>query len=59
MSKKTKARKSLQEILQSVSDELFPAELGRKIVTLDSRDVMGDTALHIWFDERIVTESIS
>jgi len=44
---KTKERKSLEEILQSVSDVMFPAELGEKQVFVDSRDVEGDTPLHV------------
>jgi len=44
---KTKQRKTLKEILQSVSDVMFPAELGEKQVNIDSRDVEGDTPLHV------------
>jgi len=44
---KTKKRKTLEEILQSVSDVMFPAELGEKQVLIDSRDVEGDTPLHV------------
>lgn len=44
---KSKERKSLEEILQSVSDVMFPAELGEKQVFIDSRDVEGDTPLHV------------
>jgi len=39
--------RSLHEVLQSVSDVLFPAELGDAPVSLDSRDVDGDTPLHV------------
>ncbi|MES1195726.1 MAG: ankyrin repeat domain-containing protein [Steroidobacter sp.] len=42
-----KQRRSLQEILQSTSDVLFPAELGERVVTIDSCDVCGDTPLHV------------
>lgn len=44
---KIKKRKSLEEILQSVSDVMYPAELGEKQVYIDSRDVEGDTPLHV------------
>jgi ankyrin repeat protein len=39
--------RSLQEILQSTSDVLFPEELGTREVFLDSRDCEGDTPLHV------------
>jgi len=39
--------RSLEEILQSTSDNLFPAELGERIVTVSSRDCDGDTPLHV------------
>jgi len=44
--------KRLEEVLQSASDRLFPAEIGEK-VCLDSRSSDGDTALHvfIWSNE--------
>lgn len=47
-------RKNLEEVLQSVSDVLFPAELGKKLVKIDSRDMTGDTPLHvlIWSKDR-------
>ena len=38
---------TLDEVLQSTSDTLFPAELGRRKVELSSRDVDGDTPLHV------------
>ena len=44
---KKKARQSLEEILASVSDVLYPEKLGAARVTLDSVDCMGDTALHV------------
>lgn len=49
-----KKRRSLDEILQSTSDVLFPAEMGEKIVAVDSRDVCGDTPLHVmtWRSDR-------
>ena len=39
--------RSLSDVLQSTSASLFPAELGRRIVAIDSRDADGDTPLHI------------
>ncbi|WP_298961913.1 ankyrin repeat domain-containing protein [uncultured Roseibium sp.] len=47
MSKKLKRRQSLEEILASCSDTLFPADLGAAPVTVDSRDADGDTPLHV------------
>ena len=38
---------TLRDILQSTSDALFPAELGRREVFLDSRDTDGDMPLHV------------
>ena len=58
-----KKRKTLDEILQSTSDVLFPDQLGNQRVQLDSRDVDGDTPLHvmIWRDDlyaaRLLVES--
>ncbi len=40
-------RRSLAEILQSVSVALFPDRMGDAPVAVDSRDVDGDTALHV------------
>lgn len=39
--------RNLQDILQSTSDSLFPADLGRRPVHLDSRSSDGDTPLHV------------
>jgi uncharacterized protein len=39
--------RTVDQVLQSASDVLFPAELGRKSVTIDSTDAEGDTALHV------------
>jgi hypothetical protein len=39
--------RSLAQVLQSTSDVLFPAELGHAVVELGSRDVDGDTSLHV------------
>ena len=47
MSKKAKTRQSLEEILASCSDSLFPAEMGDAEVRIDRRDVEGDTPLHV------------
>ena len=47
MAKRSTARRSLAEILASTPDILFPAELGRAPVTLDSTDCDGDTPLHV------------
>jgi ankyrin repeat protein len=38
---------TLRDILQSTSDALFPAELGQREVSLDSRDSDGDMPLHV------------
>jgi uncharacterized protein len=38
---------TLAEVLASVSDALFPAELGEHPVAIDSRGVDGDTPLHV------------
>ena len=42
-----KERQSLETILASVSDTLFPEEMGNAKVTVDSVDCLGDTPLHI------------
>jgi uncharacterized protein len=47
MGMKPKERRTLKEILQSTSDVLFPSELGKKTVTIHSRDVEGDSPLHV------------
>ncbi|PJI85200.1 ankyrin repeat protein [Yoonia maricola] len=47
MSKRPKTRQSLDEILASCSDTLFPDKMGRAPVNIDSKDVEGDTALHV------------
>ena len=47
MSKKPKTRETLEQILSSCSDTLFPAEMGEAVVTINSRDVEGDTPLHV------------
>jgi ankyrin repeat protein len=47
MSKRPKKRQTLQDILASCSDTLFPAEMGEAPVRIDSADVEGDTPLHV------------
>ncbi len=47
MSKRPKSRQSLEDILASCSDTLFPAALGKAEVQIDSTDVDGDTPLHV------------
>ncbi|MEM1431458.1 MAG: ankyrin repeat domain-containing protein [Pseudomonadota bacterium] len=47
MAKRTKRRMPLDEILASCSDSLFPESLGAAPVTVHSRDVEGDTPLHV------------
>ena len=39
--------RTLQEILKSTSEALFPAELGEREVSVDSQDCNGDTPLHV------------
>lgn len=53
-----KDSRSLEHILQSVSDVLFPAGLGEKAVNLDSRGSDGDTPLHVmvWRGDRSAVE---
>lgn len=53
MRSKSRDSRSLDEILQSTSDTLFPAELGEKVVSIQSKDVDGDTPLHVmlWRDD--------
>ncbi len=45
---KSISKKKLEEVLQSASDRMFPAEIGEAKVYLDSRSSDGDTALHIF-----------
>ena len=47
MSKRPKTRQSLDEIQASCSDTLFPAQMGKAPVQIDSQDVDGDTPLHV------------
>lgn len=39
--------RSLSDVLQSVSDALFPADMGHARIEVASRDVYGDTPLHV------------
>ena len=39
---------TLEEILQTTSDRLFPAEMGAQYVAIDSVDCDGDTPLHVF-----------
>ena len=45
--------RTLDEVLLSISDVLFPADLGEKPLTIDSRNASGDTPLHVmaWRDD--------
>ncbi len=54
MGKRQKTRKNLEEILQSVSEALFPGNLSKKAVRVNSRDVDDDTPLHVlvWRGDR-------
>ena len=47
MAKKPKIRQSLEEILQSTSDALFPDNMGKQKIEVNTKDVLGDTPLHI------------
>ena len=47
MAKRPKTRRSVEEILQSTSDVLFPAKMGKHKVKLNSQDCEGDTPLHV------------
>ena len=53
-----KQRSSLEEILASTSDTLFPAELGEAPVAIDSADCDGDTPLHVmvWRKDRYAVD---
>lgn len=48
----TKKRETLEEILASCSDTLFPADMGKKPVTIDSRGPDGDTPLHVMLSRK-------
>ncbi len=42
-----KARRSIEEVLASTSAVLFPEKMGTAAVEVNSRDVMGDSPLHV------------
>ena len=42
-----KNRATLEEILASTSNVLFPAEMGERVVLISSTDCDGDTPLHV------------
>jgi uncharacterized protein len=45
--------RTLEDVLQSTSDVLFPDELGERLVAIDSHSSEGDTPLHVmaWRDD--------
>lgn len=47
MPKRSKKRETLSQVLASCSETLFPADMGSAPVSLQSRDVDGDTPLHV------------
>ncbi|MBV2132873.1 ankyrin repeat domain-containing protein [Pseudomonas sp. MAP12] len=53
MGHEPKRHATLEEILASASDVLFPAEMGEKVVSISSTDCDGDTPLHVmvWRDD--------
>lgn len=53
-----KQRASLEDILASTSDALFPEELGEQAVAIDSTDCDGDTPLHVmvWRKDRYAVD---
>lgn len=60
MGKRPKQRATLEDILASTSDALFPAELGQARVTIHSTDSDGDTPLHVmaWRNDRFAVQSL-
>ncbi|UTA52869.1 ankyrin repeat domain-containing protein [Lysobacter soli] len=42
-----RATTTIDELLQSTSSTLFPADMGRRRIAIDSRDCDGDTPLHV------------
>lgn len=53
MGHEQKRSATLEEILASVSDVLFPAEMGKKAIAISSTDCDGDSPLHVmvWRDD--------
>lgn len=47
MSRKSKTRQTLEEILQSTSETLFPDKMGQEKIFVDTKDCCNDTPLHI------------
>ena len=43
---KVKERETVDQILVSLSERMFPAEMGRKRIKLDTQEVDGDGMLH-------------
>ncbi|WP_299154226.1 ankyrin repeat domain-containing protein [uncultured Tateyamaria sp.] len=43
---KPKARETVDEILQRLSERMFPAQMGQEKVTIESREADGDGVLH-------------
>ena len=43
----TLAQRTLNEVLKLTSDSLFPAELGKAEIRIDSADCDGETLLHV------------
>jgi ankyrin repeat protein len=41
------AKRTIEQVLQSTSESLFPAELGKAKVKIDSSDCDGDTPIHV------------
>jgi ankyrin repeat protein len=41
------AKRTVEQVLQSTSESLFPAELGKAKVKIDSSDCDGDTPIHV------------
>lgn len=47
MARKSKKRQTLEEILQSTSETLFPDKMGKVKISVDTKDCCNDTPLHI------------
>ena len=47
MPKKPKTRRTLEEILHSVSDSLYPEKMGKGGIEINDADCLGDTPLHV------------
>lgn len=60
MAQKPKHRSTLEEILASTSDVLFPEELGEKLVSVNSRDIEGDSPIHvmIWRNDAYAVKTL-